>query len=265
MKESRTQKTILLAAALLLAVVFSVLLFARFGAELLMFFSPKKAFTPCPGTVHLAVADGVSIATRLWEVPGAKYTILYSHGNGEMMPEMAIAFQEYCKAGFSFAAYDYEGYGESGGKPSCAAVERDAERVYRYLTEEKKIPPQRILFYGRSIGSGAACYLADRHPEAAGLILEAPFTSTFGVVKLDFLPFDRLKNIERISRLPMPLLIFHGDHDLLIDCRHSKALYQAAKGPKRLVLVPGAGHNSIVFYLGSGYYRILQDFAASLP
>lgn len=94
---------------------------------------------------------------------------------------------EYQRHGYSAAGYDYEGYGASAGKPSSAAACRDIEAVYHYLTGEKGISPAEIVVIGFSVGSGPACYLAEKYPVGA-LVLEAPFASAFQVV----LPFGGL-------------------------------------------------------------------------
>jgi pimeloyl-ACP methyl ester carboxylesterase len=41
---------------------------------------------------------------------------------------------------------------------------------------------------------------------------------------------------------PVPLLIVHGDQDLYFPVEHARQLYQAAREPKDLWLIPGMGH-----------------------
>ena len=74
--------------------------------------------------------------------------------------------------------YEYTGYGLNQEKFSCSErfCYNDAERVYNYVTQELKIPPERIVIFGRSLGSGPSCYLAERH-KVAGLILNSGFSS----------------------------------------------------------------------------------------
>lgn len=75
---------------------------------------------------------------------------------------------------------------------------------------------------GFSVGSGPACYLAEKYPVGA-LVLEAPFASAFQVV-LPFggLPGDRFPNAERVRNIKVPLLVIHGRKDRVIPVRNGK-------------------------------------------
>src|SRR5215467_8165428 len=73
-------------------------------------------------------------------------------------------------------AFDYEGYGTSEGKPSEKAAYQDEAAAYDYLAVNLGTPPDRIVIFGRSVGTGPATYIAARRP-AAGLILRSPFVS----------------------------------------------------------------------------------------
>lgn len=208
----------------------------------------------------LPVAEKISIAVQHHPAPSEEaFTVLYCHGNAEDLSGLRYRLPQFTAHGYGIAAFDYEGYGASGGTPSEGNVYRDAERVWHYLTGEKKIPAERIVLYGRSLGSGPACYLAERFP-AAALVLEAPFTSTFAVAGVAWLPGDRFPNLDRIRRVKCPVLIFHGDRDRVIPQEHGKALYEAAPGRKRLCPVPGAGHNNLTAVAGEAYWQELAEF-----
>ncbi|MEG2075272.1 MAG: alpha/beta hydrolase [Victivallaceae bacterium] len=132
--------------------------------------------------IDIPQSDGVKLSIYYQPAQLGKPTILYSHGNAEDLSHL-VNFLQYCwgRSGYGIAAYDYEGYGRSGGTPSERSVYRDVEAMWRYLTVERKISPDEIIIYGRSVGSGPATYLASRE-RALGLILEAPFSSAFEVV-----------------------------------------------------------------------------------
>lgn len=201
-------------------------------------------------------------------LPGAPDSdvILYSHGNAEDLSTVRFTLQELHAAGYGVIGYDYEGYGASSGTPSSENACRDVETVYRYLTENLKISPEKIVIYGFSVGTGASCYLAKKFP-AKALILEAPFASAFQVV-LPFggLPGDRLPNADRVAAAEIPLLVFHGNMDLIIPFRNGKKVYEASAAKhKKFVKASGAGHNNIKQKLGSGYWKILREFLENLP
>jgi abhydrolase domain-containing protein 17 len=196
--------------------------------------------------------------------PQAKYTILYSHGNavtlGDVYPEL-VDFQSW---GFSVFSYDYRGYGLSAGKPSVAKAYADADAAYDYLVNTLKVSPDRIIIFGRSVGSGPSTYLASRHP-IAGLILESAFTSTFRVVvPIKILPFDKFPNQERLAQIRRPILVIHGTQDQVIPFSHGQVLYQTAHDPKTFLQIDGADHNDVSLVGGDRYRQAIQDFAQKL-
>ena len=117
---------------------------------------------------------------------------------------------------------------------------------------------------GYSVGSGPSCWLASHFP-VGGLILEAPFASIFQVVfPFSNLPGDRFPNQKRIRQCRAPILIFHGEKDRVIPVRNSKKLFETAPEPKKLILLPKAGHYDIEDHLGEQYWKEIQEFIKSL-
>jgi pimeloyl-ACP methyl ester carboxylesterase len=45
------------------------------------------------------------------------------------------------------------------------------------------------------------------------------------------------------ARIHVPVMLIHGATDRHTPPDHSRRVYDALRGPKRLILVPGAGHN----------------------
>lgn len=247
-------------------VFFMTVLTGVMGCADKVIFQPPESFAGFDQNLldllEVSQSDGVKIAMYYQPAQPGKPTILYSHGNAEDLSYL-VPFLQHCfaRTGYGVAAYDYEGYGRSGGTPSEDNTYRDVEAMWRYLTEERKIPPQEIIIYGRSVGSGPATYLASRK-QAAGLVLEAPFSSAFEVANLGWLPFNRFENYKLISEINQPLLIIHGTNDKVIPLWHGKKLYDLAGEPKFFYSVPGAGHNNIFPVGGDVYLKKLDEFAA---
>jgi hypothetical protein len=235
------------------------------------FFSDRQIFLPQPSSyrdsndiLKLTTADGVRIAAVHLPNSQATFTILYSHGNGEDLGDIRFVLEYLQRSGFAVFAYDYRGYGMSQGTPTADNAYRDIDAAYRYLTETLKLPPQRIIVYGRSVGSGPSVYLASRQP-VAGLVLESAFVSAFRVItQIPILPFDKFPNINRIAQVRCPVLVMHGTQDAVIPFWHGEALFQAANQPKQFVAIPQAGHNNLMQVAGDRYASILRQFAASL-
>src|SRR5260370_2621396 len=104
-----------------------------------------------------------------------------SHGNAEELGDGHSWHEDLRRAGFSVFAYDYQGYGISQGKPSEHNAYDDEEAAYDYLTRQLQIPPNRIIIYGRSVGTGPAVHLAARKP-AAGPVVQISLSSSLRVL-----------------------------------------------------------------------------------
>lgn len=242
----------------------ALVLLALLVADRLIFQPSPPPHTVPAGVQRLALPGGGWLATLYLPRPGARYTLLYSHGNAEDLRHVRPHLEQLRAAGFSVFAYDYSGYGASSGAPSEAAVYRNAADAYRHMVARLGIPPERIVAYGRSLGGAAALDVA-AHFSVAGVILESTFVSTFRVVtRVPLLPFDRFPNLPKVRRLNRPVLVIHGTADEVVPFAHGQRLYQAAPGPKQALWVPGAGHNNLPEVAGESYGRALRHFARLL-
>ncbi len=138
-------------------------------------------------------------------------------------------------------AYDYSGYGlgtqlkeniQKNIKPTEDNCYKDIEAVYEYLTQVEMVSPGNIVLYGRSVGSGPSCYLAERictgkEADIAGMILHSPFLSVIRVV-LDMgieNTYDVFPNISRIPNITCPTFILHGTRDCIVPFYHGKSIH----------------------------------------
>lgn len=156
--------------------------------------------------------------------------------------------------------YEYTGFGESNGKiPSEQSLYDDIETVYLYLTENLNVDPNRIILYGRSIGSGPSSYLAEKY-EVAGVILHSPIMSALRVVfNLRFtLPFDKFPNIDRMANIECPIFIIHGRRDEIVPFYHAEELYSKSKNKYPPYYVEGAGHNNVEKFASDYLVKIRQ-------
>lgn len=117
----------------------------------------------------------------------SKVTILFSHGNAEDLGMIFEWFLEFSQElGVNVLAYDYEGYGKAEGRPSEQACYDDIDAAYDFLTLTLRTPPEQIVLYGRSVGSGPSCYLAERLHKAqvvlGGLILQVCLSSCEAII-----------------------------------------------------------------------------------
>lgn len=248
----------------LLLIYLCIAAYAFFFSNRLMFPAPPASYQDTPEILKLTVPGGEKISALYLPNSEARFTILYSHGNGEDLGDGRVRLEDWRRLGFSVFAYDYRGYGTSEGTATEQHAYQDIETAYQHVTNNLNVAPDRLILYGRSIGSGPSVYLATKE-KIAGLILETPFTSTFRVViPFPLLPFDRFANLSRIRDVRVPLLILHGTLDEVVPFSHGQALYQAANQPKTFVVIEGAGHNNLSDVAGDRYGKALKEFAASL-
>jgi abhydrolase domain-containing protein 17 len=236
------------------------LVIAAFFSEQMIFQPQRAGYRDNDGILKLTSSDGAKISAIYLANPGATYTILFSHGNAEDIGDDQALLDRIRAAGFAVLAFDYQGYGTSEGKPSERRAYDDEDAAYRFLVETMHIQPNRIIAFGRSVGSGPAADLASRRP-VAGLILESAFTSAFRVMtRVSILPFDKFDNLRKIKTVHCPVLIIHGTQDSVINASQGRELFAAANDPKQALWVQGANHNDVAFVGGTRYADSLKEF-----
>lgn len=177
---------------------------------------------------------------------GPRATVVFAHGNGELIDDWWRALAPYVDLGANLVLAEFRGYGRSEGTPSCAALGDDFLQIVEDLVKRGDVDAQRLVYHGRSLGGGVVCRAAASLPPA-GLVLESTFTSLKAMAARFHMPasvldedFDNLQLAERIA---CPCLLFHGDQDSLVPMDHARAL-AAALPRAKLRIMEGAGHNS---------------------
>ncbi|WP_293136011.1 alpha/beta hydrolase [Microcoleus sp. bin38.metabat.b11b12b14.051] len=238
--------------------------YAVFFSDRMIFQPPAAGYQDTSEIIKLSSANGMKISAVHFPNPQAQYTILYSHGNAEDLGYIWSVLREIRDSGFAVFAYDYQGYGTSQGKPSEYNVYRDIDAAYGYLTEQLRVPPKRIILYGRSLGGGPAVDLASRQP-VGGLVVESSFVSAFRVLtRIPFLPFDRFVNVDKIGKVRSPVLVIHGKVDRVVPFWHGEQLFATAKQPKLNFWVDRAGHNDLMDVAGDRLAETLRKFVKML-
>jgi hypothetical protein len=197
--------------------------------------------------------------------------LLYLHGSRANLTGQVQRLQLLREFGFSVFAIDYRGFGLSdGGLPSEQTVYEDARAAWEWLARQQPDPAKRFI-YGHSLGGAVAVDLAaalcsGAATPAAGLIVESTFTTlvdiaqewSFPWLPLGALMSQRFDSVSKIGRITMPVLVVHGAVDREVPSRFGQALYDAASGPKKLLLVAGAGHSDS---MGAGADQYRQALA----
>ncbi|MCP5419322.1 MAG: alpha/beta fold hydrolase [Gammaproteobacteria bacterium] len=239
-----------------------------------IFFPRPDPGTPPPNgseDLDIPVAAGVTVAARYHPAELWAPTILYFHGNGEIVADYDPVAPYYRKAGASFVCVDYRGYGRSSGYPSVKSLIEDAHRVLdavrAHLARRQHRGP--LVIMGRSLGSAPAIELAATHgAEIDGLILESGFANTPDLLEHLGMPAEHLKdsmlgedNEDKMLRVTVPLLVLHAEYDEIVPSWHGRVNYErAASTNKQLVMIPDADHNTIMMVGGPDYWHAIGDF-----
>lgn len=170
--------------------------------------------------------------------------IIYAHGNGELIDYWPQSLTLFLEQGLSLLLVEYPGYGRSAGRPSQKSITRAMVAAYDRLLATPIVDPARIIIYGRSLGGGAACALAAKHPPAA-LILQSTFTSIRQMALRHWIPGflvqDSFDNASVVQGYLGPTLIIHGVKDEVIPFSHGERLAQIAL--QATFITSPCGHN----------------------
>ncbi|HKE39591.1 MAG TPA: alpha/beta hydrolase [Casimicrobiaceae bacterium] len=201
-------------------------------------------------TLEVIAGDGTHL--RGWIVRGDDSpapTVIYFGGNAEEV-SWTLADARWPRA-WTIVGLNYRGYGASEGAPGESALTSDALAIYDAVAERSEIDRQRIVVFGRSLGTAVASHLAAQRPVAA-VILVSPYDSLTAIGKKHYpwLPVSwllrhRFDTLDEARRNTMPLLAIVGEADSVIPLERSRALYDAWAGPKAWQVEPGEDHNDL--------------------
>jgi len=220
--------------------------------------------------LEIAVAGDVAVGARFHLAGKASPTILFFHGNGEIVADYDDLGPLYTNKGINFLPVDYRGYGRSAGSPTVTAMMADAVVIFdfvaRWLDTNGYSGP--LIVMGRSLGSASALMLAaNRQERIAGLIIESGFAYITPLIRLLGVNPDTIGfhaqwdafNLENIQSFTKPTLIIHAQFDHIIPFGDGQALHdRAPAGDKQLLMIPGANHNDILQRGFNEYFQAVQ-------
>ncbi|MFO1012073.1 MAG: alpha/beta fold hydrolase [Planctomycetota bacterium] len=207
-----------------------------------------------PGeALFLKTDDGVRLYAWLVPAERPRGAVLVLHGNAGNVENRAEHARAFHDLGFTTLLLDWRGYGASDGRATEEGTYRDARAGYDYLVRALGFETARIAVFGESMGGGPAVELALEKPFGS-LILQGAFTSVpdLGAKYYPWMPVHtlarvRFANLEKIARVPMPVLLLHSKDDEVVPYAHAEALLAAAQPPKSLVTLSGR-HDDAQFF-----------------
>ena len=214
--------------------------------------------------VWFPATDGTRLFGWYVESSGSPAVLLWCHGNAGNIINRLDNLRELYHLGLSVFLFDYRGYGRSQGRPSEEGLYQDALGAYAHVTGTRRIRPERIVLFGRSLGAAVAGEVASKRP-VAGLILESSFLSVEALARFHYfgLPVHwligaRFNLADKLKHVSVPILVIHGDQDEIVPIHLGRQVFEAAKDPKAFYVVPGADHNNLYLVGGRAYFQRLK-------
>ncbi len=229
---------------------------------------PQQRYLDDPFLVEVG---GIKLTCFHKVVDPEHHTIIHFHGNGEAVYDYLDVADELANLGVNSLFVEYREYGGSTGKAQLVAMLGDGESV----VAAAGLTPQKVIAFGRSIGSMYAIELVHRLPKIAGLILESGiarpaerFLMYADLSSGEICDEDVLREVDRhfnhqtkLSGYRGPLLVLHTENDGLVDISHGEQNYEwAASSAKRFLRFPVGDHNSILALNHAEYFKAVDEF-----
>jgi pimeloyl-ACP methyl ester carboxylesterase len=201
-------------------------------------------------------AGDATLACALHRADPEGHAVVHFHGNGEVVADWQDGFDGAVNGmGWDLLLAEYRGYGASTGEPLLGRMLDDVAAVLRAAG-----PPERLVLFGRSVGSIFALEAVARFPGVAGLVLESAIADPLERLLLRVEPRElgvdaaafeaavarRLDHRAKIAGYRGPVLVLHARHDGLVDASHGERLAAWAGGPATLRVFEDGDHNSIL-------------------
>ncbi len=238
-------------------------------------FYPTRDFATTPSQIQLPYEDVFINVTTKEQIHGWYFAannpdsnkrlpvVLFCHGNAGNISHRLETAELILSMDADILLFDYRGYGKSDGSPSEDKVYADAEACYNWLVEQKRVQPDNIILFGRSLGGAVAIELA-RRVKCDGLIVESSFTSAtergkkmFPLLPIKHLLRYKFDSIGKLSSLTCPVLVTHSPDDEIIPFEMGRRLFAAANEPKRFVTLRG-GHNEWEYFADVSYKTAVE-------
>ena len=211
--------------------------------------------------VNFEMEDGGEINGIHFKVPNSKGVIFYLKGNSRSIKGWGKFAKDFVSKGYDFFMVDYRGFGKSSGKRTQTTLFNDAQTVYKWLSSEYS--EDKIVVYGRSLGSGIATRIASWNKPKM-LILDSPYFSFLYQIKryaflfpVNWLLRYKIRTDQFIKKVICPIFIIHGTKDRLIPFNQGKMLHELTKDRSRLIAIEDGGHNNLPSF--AAYHEELYD------
>jgi pimeloyl-ACP methyl ester carboxylesterase len=233
------------------------------GAGGLLHPARRAAIGAPPPNCQTTTYAGEGLTLKGWRCEASvarRGTLVYLHGIADNRASGAGVIERFSQRGFDVVAYDSRAHGESPGEV-CTYGFFEKHDLRRVLDTAL---PGPIVLLGTSLGAAVALQEAPGDPRVTAVIAAETF-SDLRTVAIERAPFfftspiigrafrlaeqqggfsvDAVSPAVAAREIKVPVLLIHGADDADTPPDHSRRVFASLEGPKRLMLVPGAGHN----------------------
>ena len=233
------------------------------GAAALLHPMRRLSIARMPDACEAARFDGAGVTLAGWRCrtpQPRRGTVIYLHGVADNRGGASGMVGRLSALGLDLIAYDSRAHGQSTGD-ACTYGFYEKQDLHHVIDA---LPPGPVVLVGHSLGAAVALQEAVDDPRVAAVVAAETF-SDLRTVAAERAPFffispviraglalaeaqaqfavDQVSPLKAASKLTIPVLLIHGDADVETTADHSRRVAAALAGPKRLILVPGAGHN----------------------
>jgi pimeloyl-ACP methyl ester carboxylesterase len=218
---------------------------------------------PAPASFEAIDLAGADIRLKAWRLRATERTrgvVIYLHGVADnRMSGLGIG-RRFAEKGFDVIAYDSRAHGESGGE-ACTYGFYEKRDLIRVLDT---IAVRPIVLFGVSLGAAVALQTAALDDRVGAVVAVETFSDLTTVARERAPSIMTQRSFEKAIALAerraafqirdvspvaaaadirVPVLLIHGASDHHTPLEHSRRVFEALPGPKRLFVVPNAGHN----------------------
>ena len=222
-----------------------------------------------PEEVSISSFDGLTLRGKYYEFqPGAPIELMFHGYRGDAERDLSGGVQRCFKIGRSALIVDQRASGTSDGSVITFGINehKDCLRWVDFMLE-KFGPDVTIILTGISMGAATVLTAAGKNlpKNVIGILADCSYNTpkeimmktiremklspklSYPFVKLGARIFghfdlDETDPLHAMETCTLPIIFFHGEADDFVPCEMSKAVYEACKSRKQLVLIPGAGH-----------------------
>lgn len=204
---------------------------------------------------------GAHISYLDFQVDNPKGVVIYLKGNTKSIKGWGKFAIDFTRLGYEVVMMDYRGFGKSTGKRTVEAMKRDSQFIYNIV--KKEFSEDKIIVYGRSLGSGFAARLASKNNPRL-LILTSPLYSLLRTIHryLPFMPAKpflryNIPTFQYLKNVRCPIKIIHGSDDKLVPINTAIDLSEINPDLTRLYVILRAGHIDIHQF--EEYHRVMEE------